>query len=73
MTDIVTLLGGILVAIAGIFFYGKSERRKGRAEVVDEIDKADRQEAGRIRERLNADGRDGDPLERLRASGRLRD
>lgn len=71
--DFLPYIIGAVVALAGIWGYGKKREGDGRKKVVDEIEKADRKEAAGIREKLNEVARDGDALERLRRQGRLRD
>lgn len=62
-----------LAAVAGIFYIRHDGKKAGRREVVDEIEKADQKQAGAIKEKLDAVATDGNALERLRKSGRLRD
>ena len=62
-----------LAAIAAFWGYGRRERKRGRDEVVTEIEKADRETATGVKEKLDAVATDGDALERLRKHGKLRD
>jgi len=64
---------GAIAIFGGLWGYGKKREKDGRNKVVDEITEADKTSAGVIKEKLDEASVDGDALERLRKSGRLRD
>lgn len=75
--DLLPWLIGIVAGIGGVLFYGSRQRRAGKAEAELDRREDDAREAARTRERLKdaADRNDGagDPVDRLRDKGRLRD
>lgn len=71
--DFLPYIIAAVTAVGGVLFYGRGQRKRGRKEVEAERREADRLEAKQTREKIDAIDRDADPLERLRAKGRLRD
>lgn len=71
--DLIPYLVAALAALGGLWGWGRKKERDGRRKVVDEIERADREEALDVREKLDAVAADGDALERLRKHGKLRD
>lgn len=70
------MIEGLVAAVVAVLLavlYGKRERKAGRSDVVDEIERADRAEAQGVKEKLDAVATDGNALDRLRKHGKLRD
>jgi heme exporter protein D len=71
--EIWAALGAALAAVIAFLVGGVRERRRGRQEAIQELEEGDRDEAQRIRKKLDERDRGGSATERLRRLGKLRD
>jgi heme exporter protein D len=65
-------LGAALAAIIAFVVGGLRERKRGREEAIREAEEVDRDEAERIRQKLDSRDRSGSVAERLRRLGKWR-
>ena len=72
---LVRSLAAILAAIAGVLAYGKAKERKGAQGAREAARQADTKRAASIEDKADEARKHtgGDPVERLRERGRLRD
>jgi hypothetical protein len=65
-------IGSLLAGLIAAWVNGIRNRRKGRNETLDRIERRDHDEADLVRRELDSIDRDGSTIERLRRMGKWR-